>query len=83
MIDDLDSSNLLPAISGVLAHEIGHLFGTPDHNSNDPLLDGQSDACLWGQDMINQSTNVNIYTNLIMCDYCHSTIQSNNDKFND
>lgn len=57
-------------------HEIGHLYMAEDHNKG-PLKPGQNDDCIYGA---NKGTP-DVVENLMLCDYCKNTINSNIRRF--
>ena len=60
----------------VIAHELGHLYGTPDHYENDEQ--GQNTQCIWG--VGNDATYID--ENLIICDNCENIIHKNFNIYN-
>lgn len=54
----------------VVFHEIGHVFGVPDHYDSNgqtvPDMDGRVHKCIWG----NLRHTYEVYNDLKMCEYC-------------
>ncbi len=65
-------------IQEVILHEIGHLYGVPDHyGEDDEILPGMSDSCIYG---INKDDS-SIINGLKICEYCTHVIDNNVAKY--
>ncbi len=68
------SISTIERISLVIAHEIGHFYGAPDHYGEhiDPI--GSNDNCMWGNYQNSETMEI--------CEYCEFQIHQNHNEFN-
>ncbi len=62
-----------------IVHEIGHMYGVPDHYDIDvPLLEGQNHKCLWGYNREDDD----VLQSFMMCDYCKNIWNNHATEYN-
>ena len=64
-------------VTKTIIHEIGHMYGVPDHYNGITHI-GQADNCIWGK---NKDTST-VATNLVMCPYCKNIWNNHATEYN-